>query len=483
LARAPGEHPGIQIDPWQEEALEAFPHCQRIAMKASKGPGKTTVLAWLAINFLLTRPEPNIAATSISADNLRDNLWKEMAIWINRSSLLQSQFEWRAERIVYKASSEVWVMSARPWAKSADQTQLGNTLAGLHADYILFLIDECGAIPPAILASAEGALSSCKEGHIVIAGNTNSLDGALYHACWRQRHLWRIVEINGDPDNPKRSTRISLQWAREQIKLYGRDNPFIKVMVLGEWPSASLNALLGAEDIEQAMRREYTKGDIDHAPRILGVDCARYGDDSSVIFPRQGLIAFKPHVMRNVDSQHGAGQVARAWKDWSVDAVFIDNTGGYGAGWIDVLKMLGRNAVGVGFAEAPHDKRYANRRAEMYFKLARWVKEEGGKLPDEPGLLEELTAMTYSFRGDALLLEPKESIKAKLGRSCDMSDALALTFAAPVAKPSQPNPYLPAQATHQPEYDPFARHFNPGRRNYDPSQGNYESEYDPFAGL
>lgn len=100
----------------------------------------------------------------------------------------------------------------------------------------------------------------------------------------------------------------------------------------------------------------------------------------------------------------------------------------------------------------------------------------------EPGLLEELMAMTYSFRGDALLLEPKESIKAKRGRSCDLADALALTFAAPVAKIT---PIAPSRwVQEEPPYDPFARHFNPEqRRHYDSSQGNYESEYDPFAGL
>jgi hypothetical protein len=103
------------------------------------------------------------------------------------------------------------VADARPWAKSAGQTQLGNTLAGLHADYMLFLLDASGGIRPAILASAESALSSCKEGSIIQPGNTNSIDGALYRACSRQRHLWRIVPISGDPGDPMHSTRVSVE--------------------------------------------------------------------------------------------------------------------------------------------------------------------------------------------------------------------------------------------------------------------------------
>src|ERR1019366_7126948 len=141
--------------------------------------------------------------------------------------------------------------------------------------------------------------------------------------------------ITGDPDNPMRSPRVDIEWARQMISTYGRDSPFVKVMVLGEWPTTSVNALLGPEDVEAAFKRQYQAHDVQHAARILGVDVARQGDDSSVIFPRQGLVAFKPHVLKNVTGNIGAGQVARVWQDWDVDACFIDNTGGFGASWID----------------------------------------------------------------------------------------------------------------------------------------------------
>ena len=46
-------------------------------------------------------------------------------------------------------------MSARTWARTADKARLGQTLAGLHSDYILFLLDESGGIPDAVMATAE----------------------------------------------------------------------------------------------------------------------------------------------------------------------------------------------------------------------------------------------------------------------------------------------------------------------------------------
>ena len=89
----------VAPDPWQVEVLEAFPNHQRLAMKACKGPGKTAVEAWLAWNFLLTRIEPKVAAVSVTAENLADNLWSEMAKWQQRSALLKQRFEWTKTRI------------------------------------------------------------------------------------------------------------------------------------------------------------------------------------------------------------------------------------------------------------------------------------------------------------------------------------------------------------------------------------------------
>ncbi len=447
---------GVEPDAWQIEVLEEFPKTQRIAMKASRGPGKTACLAWLAWNFLLTRPHPNIAATSVSGDNLRDGLMKEMAVWRAKSELLKTLFEWQIERVYLKEHPATWWMSARTWSQSANAEQLGNTLAGLHSDYIMFLIDESGSIPLPITISAEAALSSCIEGHILQAGNTNSLDGALYAACVTQKHLWKVVVISGDPDDPKRSPRISIDWAREMIATYGRDSPFVKVSVLGEWPSASINALLGPEDVQAAMKRQYQQHDIAHAPRILGVDVARGGDDASVIFPRQGLVAFPPRQLRNVDGNIGAGAVARMSTDWKPDAIFIDNTGGWGASWIDQLQNLNITTIPVGFADAPHDKRFFNRRAEIYFSCAEWIRR-GGMLPNVPELVGELTQTTYTFKGDRLMIEPKEIIKAKIGRSPDFADALCLSFADPVHKAEATTP-APRRERER-SFDPFAEYY------------------------
>lgn len=448
----------VEPDLWQLEALDAFPHSPRLAMKACKGPGKTTVLAWLGWNFLLCYLHPKCAAVSITGENLADGLWTEMAKWRSSSALLQRAFEWTKTRIYSRDHPETWFMSARTWPRSGSTEQQADTLAGLHADNLLFLIDEAGGIPDAVMAAAEAGLANAdgatKHAHIVMAGNPTHLEGPLYRACTNESALWELIEITSDPDDPKRTPRVSVEWAKQQIAKYGRDNPWVLVNVFGRFPPSSLNSLIGPDEVRAAMDRHYRPPDYEKSAKILGVDVALYGDDSSVIFPRQGLVSFEPIQIRNVRPTIGAGQVARKWADWNADACFIDATGGFGDPWAAALEDLNYSPTRVLFSGNATNARYFNKRAEMYFELCEWIRKGGAVYPD-PDIVAELTATTYTFKGDKLVLEPKEQVKAKIGRSPDKSDALALTFAFPVLARTASTSLAAASSRAAVQADPF----------------------------
>lgn len=460
-------------DPWQEEVLERFPHTERIALVACTGPGKTAVLAWLGWNMMLTRPHPIGGATSTSADNLKANLWTELARWRAEAPLLQDQFEQTKTVIFAKNAPDTWKLEARTWSKDADASQIGNALRGLHGKYVFWLLDETGDYPDAILPRVEAIFSGSPiEAHIVQAGNPLKLMGPLYHAH-RHRDLWLVINITADPKDPRRTPRVSVAHAEQQIREWGRDNPWVLVNIFGQFPPSSLNTLIGPEEVEAAMKRYYREHEIGGAPKVLGVDVARFGDDSSVIFPRQGIQGFPMLKYRNINSTQGAGQVIRKWDEWEVDASFIDDTGGFGSGWIDELMRLGKTPIGIHFAGKAHEHgRYANKRAEMYFDAAKWIKR-GGALPESRELMMALTNTTYTHKDDKLILEPKESIKDKLKFSPDEADAFVLTFAEPVS-PRQNN----RRATREePVYQPFRdldriiERSNAASGSYDPFRG------------
>ena len=448
---------GVEPQPFQVEALENYVKNPRLAMKASKGVGKTCVMAWCVWHFLATRPFCKIACVAIDGKNLRDNLWSELALWRSRSEYLTKMFDQNSEQIRFRAApAGTWFCSARTWSKSADANAQSNTLAGLHADNIMFVLDETGGMPSAIMASAENALSSAKEGHIIQAGNPTHLSGPLYDACTRQRRLWYVVTINADPDNPKRSTIVPAKWAREQIELYGRDNPWIKVNVFGEFPPASINSLIGVDEVEAAMKRMWRADELRADPRILGVDVARFGGDASVICRRQGLQVWPFTKYRNIDGVQGAGVVARIWRDWQADACFLDGTGGWATSWEDQLRRMRYSPVSIPFSAQAHDPgKFFKKRTEMYWDAIEWIKR-GGALPNDPELLAQLTQTTYSFKGDKIILEDKDMIKVKLGYSPDSADAFVLTFAEPVSRAQAPlSSVSQMNNRHHKAYNPF----------------------------
>ena len=462
---------GIEPDIWQREVLDDFITNPAQVMACCKGPGKTAVLAWLCWNFLLTRMHPKIGAISITGKNLHDNLWPEMAKWQKRSALLTNLFEWGSERIALKAHPETWFMSARTWPQSANEQELGETLAGLWAENVMFVLDEAGGIPIPVMRTAEAVLGQARDGkreaHIVMAGNTTSNTGCLYEAAITRRHLWKVYEITADPDDPKRTQRIDLEYSRRQIAEYGRDNPWVMINILARFPSQGVNQMISADQIKDCMGRHLHLHAYDWAPRILGGDPAEFGDDRSVLFPRQGLAYFTPLVLREMDSIQIAGHWGAKALEWDAHSIQIDSTGGYGAGPISILRDRGFSVVGANFSEKPFNARFYNKRAEMIWTLCEHLKE-GASLPREgcDDIIAELSSMTYGYKNDKIIVEDKKLIKARLGRSPDLADAAACTHAYPVSPPESTRsalfPHLGFDGggvvgKSRTEYDPLTR--------------------------
>jgi hypothetical protein len=452
-------------DPWQREALTLMgkPGRKRIGLKACAGPGKTAVLAWAGWHRLVcfgSRNEhPKGVAVSITGDNLRDNLWAELARWQNESTFLLESFTWNKERITAKDHPETWFLAAKSWAKSADPETIGRTLSGLHSRFPFYLIDESGDMPPNMIKSAEQGLTSCEDGIILTAGNTTSQIGLLYEVSTRNRGQWDIISITADPEDPQRTPRVDAEWAREQINLYGRENPWVMAYILGQFPPGSINALLSIDEVEKAMSLHPRPENYEWAQKRLGIDVARYGDDRTVIFPRQGIVAFTPIVMRHARgsfvSVDIASRVMQKKMEWGAELECFDDTVGWAHGSIDVMRAAGHSPVPIAFDRPSADPRYFNMRAQMWMLMADWIKA-GGSLPNTPELVGELTSPTYTFQNGKFLIEPKDQIKKRIGKSPDLADALALTFALSDAPGGVQDRFGGYAKPTNADYDPYA---------------------------
>lgn len=397
----------------------------QVAVASGHGIGKSALVSWIILWAISTFEDTKGVVTANTENQLKTKTWAELAKW-HRLCITRDWFEFTATALFAKDQDheKTWRIDMVPWSERNTEA-----FAGLHnkGKRILLIFDEASAIPDTIWEVSEGALTDEGTEIIWCAFGNPTRNVGRFRDCFRRfRHRWYTRQI--DSRTVKMTNKAQLQkWVDD----YGEDSDFVRVRVRGVFPEVAANALLGPEDYERATKRQYRPEQYDWAAKILGVDVARQGTDRTVIFPRQGLVAFRPKVLRIPDTMQVAAIVAQAADRWGADAIFVDGTGGYGAGVIDRLRSLGYVVHEVQFAAKATDPRYFNKRSEMAFEMARWVKD-GGALPEIPDLEIELCALTYRFQGDRFRLAEKDEIREEIGESPDLADALALTFAWPV---------------------------------------------------
>src|SRR3546814_6530865 len=114
---------------------------------------------------------------SITADNLKDNLWSELAKWQARSQFLASVFTWTKEKIYANEHPETWFLSARSFAKDANPEAIGRALSGLHSQFPFILLDETGEMPLSVGKAAQQIFTGNPQDALILqAGNPTSTD-------------------------------------------------------------------------------------------------------------------------------------------------------------------------------------------------------------------------------------------------------------------------------------------------------------------
>lgn len=444
------DHFDITPDIWQEEFLEHYMNHERVGIVASKGPGKTAALSWVGLHFLTMYYETKLAALSITRDHLRDNLWSEILKWRSRSNVLKETITDGDSYIHVKGKEGIAFISARSFPKTASESDMQSALAGLHADNVGFLMDETGMFPDSMFVTADAALANAdhdeegklrenrmpKRARIIAVSNPERPSGIIFRAFTGDPLLkdrWKVMNITSDPLSPRRAKRVTIEWAQSVIDLYGRDHVYTKINVLGEYPDSTTEMLLSEREIDEAMARKFNFEDYRYKQQRLGIDVARGGSDSTILFRRQGIQAFMYEMVSS--DQFGPQVMAKALEirdAWGVNRMYVDNTGGYGGSVIDFLRTDATvDVIPVTYqAAASNPKQYSNKRTEMWVKMRDWVRD-GGALPRCEMLKAELLAPKLFLKGTQFHLEKKEDIKKRIGRSPDRADALAQTFADP----------------------------------------------------
>jgi len=418
-------------DFWQSDVLDTIGRQLRgssdaqeaiqLAVSSGHGTGKTALIAWILIWFSATRPQPQIVVTANTKAQLDGKTWRELKKW-HRLMLppLRDLFDWSATRFALKSHRETWFAAAIPWSEHNAEA-----FAGTHERYVLLLFDEASAISDSIWETAEGAMTT-PGAMWVCFGNPTRNTGRFAECFGRFKHRWIRRQIDS-----RTAKMADLKKLQQWVDDYGEDSDFVRVRVRGVFPRAGTNQLIGSDLVEYARQNEARH--YDQAPKVLGVDVAREGDDQSIIVFRQGPKVHWLRKYRIADLMQIASLVAEAQRETGADGLFVDGTG-MGAGVVDRLRQLHYNPVAVMVGHKAHDEQqYYNLRAELWVKMRDWLREGDADVPDDIELQDDLIGPEYGFDNrERLQLEKKQDMKERGLKSPDCGDALALTFAQPV---------------------------------------------------
>lgn len=315
---------------------------------------------------------------------------------------------------------------ARIWVCGADNP---DALRGTYADGVV--LDEYAQIKPDVFTEIIRPMLLSREGWAVFMGTPKGQNAFfdLFNQAQKnsqtEPNVWWVGVFRADESGV---------IAPAELQRLKQDTPelIFRQEYLCDFTASAQNILIPIDTVMEACKRQVDAQAFRCAPRIMGVDPARFGTDRSVIFCRQGSRALDPVVLTKLDNMALASCVARQIESFRPDAVFVD--AGCGGGVIDRLRQLGyTHIIEVPFGgSASRPGQYANKRAEMWHELAQWIKTQG-ILPDLPALKADLCQVCYEYDPlGRMRLESKEKIKERTGKSPDLADALALTFAAPV---------------------------------------------------
>ena len=405
----------------------------RMATASGRGIGKSALVSWLILWMLTTRIGSTTIVSANSEAQLRSITWAEITKWA--ALLINSHwFEISATRVMpakwiaelverdLKKGTRYWSVEGRLWSEENP-----DSYAGVHNhDGVMVIFDEASGIPDPIWSVTAGFFTENTPNRFWFAfSNPRRNEGYFYECFNAKRNFWATQSIDA------RQVEDTDKAVYEQIiEEYGADSPQARIEVYGQFPADGDDQFIPPSLVDEAATRPRYKDET--APIVLGVDPARSGNDSTVIVARQGrdIVAIKRY--KGEDTMEIVGRVIDAIEEFRPALVVLDE-GGLGYGILDRLKEQRYKVRGVNFGwKSSKPAMWQNKRAEMWGDMRQWLRT--ASIPNDRMLKSDLCSPQYKTNSSgSIALEAKKDMKARGLASPDAADALAVTFAYPVA--------------------------------------------------
>src|SRR5262245_28849523 len=167
----------------------------------------------------------------------------------------------------------------------------------------------------------------------------------------------------------------------------------------------------------------------------LGVDVARGGTAKTVLAKRYANWVAPLKKFPGRSTPDGPSVAALVLAELEAGAIVQIDALGVGTSPYDILRDAGVNVTAVIASEKSNQTdrskklKFRNLRAEMWWSMREALDPANGDdlaLPDDPELLADLCAPKWSLSTAGILIESKEDIFERLGRSTDCGDGVVM---------------------------------------------------------
>jgi hypothetical protein len=332
--------------------------------------------------------------------------------------------------------------------KPADQDP--TAFQGIHARYMLVVLDEACGIPTELWDAASSLVANV-HGKILAIGNPDDEHSRFADNMLRDQDWHKIfIGYEDTPNFTGESVSDSLKemlihprWVDERRRKWGEDSALFISKCRGRFPRGQSPFVCIPVTMAEVCRN------VDHpegTPIEGGIDVGA-GGDRTIIRERRGPKVGREATFVDSDPMRTIGNLIEKINEWQLTKVKVDVIG-VGWGLVGRLRELSsaHNQPGAVRGETTHSAevvpfnaaekardadRFINRRAEMWWhgrELSRMQAWDLEAIDDDT--LQELTTPLYELadsRGRVKIQKKDEVIKV-LGRSPDSAEALLMAF-------------------------------------------------------
>jgi hypothetical protein len=416
----------------QREIAKSIEEHRFTAVQSCHGTGKSFLAADLVAWWLDIHPIGDAFAvtTAPTAPQVEAILWREISVAHDQAKL-RGRITW-GQVPMWKIGDRMIAYGRKP-ADYSDPNKAMQAFQGIHAKYVLVVLDEACGIP-VWLWNAVDSIVTNDDSRVLAIGNPDDPSSEFYKVC-SPGSGYNVIRVSaydlpwatGEavPDGLNKSL-TGKGWVEERKKKWGVNSPLYQSKVLGEFPDLSDDSLITPRMVREAQERELAGIELG----CFGADVARFGVDLSTVYRDRGGVIRKVGEWSKQDTMTTAGKFKRILDEKGNSIPMHVDLIGVGAGVYDRLRELEANVIPFDAGASAYDPlRFRNRRSECYWELREDFEAQLIDLdPEDDELANELISIKWSVdsRG-RVYVESKDDMKKRGMPSPNRADAVMMS--------------------------------------------------------